>query len=687
MSGKYLIIGDKTISSALVRVLGILNLHTYEIISTNDYPDTGNLIDSLENIRGEEFNGIILNGSDSIELFKHIRLTNTLGNLSLLPIIVLSTKSLTHLLRERKDNIMLLTPECYVIPVSSYITEILSAMEISKSYVSLETMREEIRPFVIWSEEDDVISRHDNFNRYGPFKLMKESFGTLSDPLLQEYDAMSNKLWFKKYQFLEAKNTSPIETKFDEDLFRKMITNKKVLYIDDEHRLGWSFALYSILAGNSDYEMSQIFKDSTHFVSSPDNRLSCIDSYEDAVSLFESYSEALTKALSEYSEAEHIRNALSEQFAVAKQKFSETEAKYKNAKASLERSEKNFLKTEANIKTLQQKFKGSIDTLADAYLKGTEDPEVLELLPPAKELSETYEQFSKELSSLSKYKEECKRNSALLEALNKEYLAQQQSLKEVESKKTVSSKRYDVAVNALVPGKLFPYDLIILDLRLERLKDKEALPHEISGVKLLRKIKEIDPSIPALMFTASEKAMNYREVIDLGASGYWIKAINSASELKSEIIKSLSKAHDARNLWVNIKKVEAKRQLACFRENTQAATFEKYNMHETKKDAIILTFKESFLLLMREPSSFEELLCNYTNYAKIALNMGLILEERYSNIYGDKWDKWIRQKKIDTDDARIRQIRNKAAHQASADISYQEAVEAFQKTLNRCLKS
>ena len=91
---------------------------------------------------------------------------------------------------------------------------------------------------------------------------MKENSETLADPLLQEYEAMSNRLWFKKYKFLETKNTLPVEIQVDEELFRKTIANKKILYIDDEHRLGWSFALYSLISGNSDQSHYHVFQDS-----------------------------------------------------------------------------------------------------------------------------------------------------------------------------------------------------------------------------------------------------------------------------------------------------------------------------------------------------------------------------------------------------------------------------------------
>ena len=123
-------------------------------------------------------------------------------------------------------------------------------------------------------------------------------------------------------------------------------------------------------------------------------------------------------------------------------------------------------------------------------------------------------------------------------------------------------------------------------------------------------------------------------------------------------------------------------------ENPSTRTLEKNILGVAQKNEIVMLLKESFLLLLRESLPYEESVCNYTNYSKIVLNMGIILEEeRYGRLAGDRWDQWVRQKKIDQDESAIRQIRNKAAHQANAGISEREALEVFQRTLERCLQA
>ena len=76
--------------------------------------------------------------------------------------------------------------------------------------------------------------------------------------------------------------------------------------------------------------------------------------------------------------------------------------------------------------------------------------------------------------------------------------------------------------------KEFKYDLILLDLRLNNEDDKELKPENLSGFKLLQKIREDfftskNFSTPVVIFTASNKAWNIDEVLENGADGFYIK--------------------------------------------------------------------------------------------------------------------------------------------------------------------
>jgi len=81
------------------------------------------------------------------------------------------------------------------------------------------------------------------------------------------------------------------------------------------------------------------------------------------------------------------------------------------------------------------------------------------------------------------------------------------------------------------------WDLILLDLRLEKNEDygenSNKPASEYSGAKILKDIKGINSGIQVIMFTASDKAWNMRELIDLGADGYYTKE-SPQSNLKND---------------------------------------------------------------------------------------------------------------------------------------------------------
>lgn len=688
MDKRFLIIGDQTIFHALVQVMSLLASHRFECLDTNGSPNTSNLIGDLEKYKDAgDIQGLILFGIDGIELTKHIRLSPTLGNLSLLPIIVVSHSPFENLLREKRDNIFLLSPEVHVIDLSSLITDLFKVIESVKPIESFEKMRADLKPFIVWSEEDDIVSSHDNFNRYGPLRLMKEHFGDLPEYLAAEYETISSKLWFKKCLFLESHSAHAEALPADEELFRKTVANKRVLYIDDEHRLGWSFALHSLFTGNSDGSDYKVFRDNAPVISTSDSRLTCIDNVNDAMKLIETYQDTLTRALTEYSESEHLRNRLAEETAEARKSAKEIEEKTRNAEAHVTRTATALRETETKVKDIQERLKQAMDTFANAYLKGTGEVTVSDVAPAVKGVSEEYGQYDKETNALIKYSDEYKRGVEIFDRHKAELEKQRPLLAEAEAKNAAAIKRYGEAVRALLQGSLFPHDLVILDLRLERLLDKDRSPGEISGVRLLKRLKKVDPSIPVLMFTASEKAMNYQQAIDLGASGYWIKAVNSLLSLKSAIINSLAKAQEARNLWHGIRRIEAKKHLTCVRESQHSTELEKGTLSDRKKAEIIQLLKESFLLFMKELSPYEQTVYTYNHYAKIVLNMGMIQEERFSRIQDKRWDFWVNRKarEIDPDEITIRQLRNRAAHRTGSGITYQDALSVFQKTIEKCL--
>ncbi|WP_341228435.1 hypothetical protein [uncultured Arcticibacterium sp.] len=70
------------------------------------------------------------------------------------------------------------------------------------------------------------------------------------------------------------------------------------------------------------------------------------------------------------------------------------------------------------------------------------------------------------------------------------------------------------------------YDVVFLDLRLLKEEDRANEVNDLSdltGTKILRKIKDINSGIQVVIFTASNKVWNIEKLLELGANGYYIK--------------------------------------------------------------------------------------------------------------------------------------------------------------------
>ena len=686
MDKKLLIIGHDIVCKSLMQVLSLFGQFEFEPVDTGQFKSLTKVIDHLNRYADDEGIGVtVLPDSDGIEISKHLRLTDTLGRLRHLPIIILIPCPVQSLVSSRRDNIFLLSPGCFTIETSNFVVEILGMLPKVKPFGSFQEVEKLIAPYVVWSEEDEGASKHDNFNRYGPMKLMGEQFETLPPFISSDYEEVKSRLWFKKYTFLQDETVvERTPCTVDEDLFHRTTAGKKVLYIDDEHRLGWSFALYHLLSKNGDAGAYQLFKESSTFIETPDKRFACIDGFDDAWKYIDSFRSHLIKALSEYSAAEQQKNMLAEQYQTARDSFHELGVRLKTTTEKLERAKTDLERTSRDLKELHDKLKVSVDDLADAYVDAKE-VDVPDLLPDIGGLASVYDKFNSTNTAYLKYKEEFSRTKGLLDDLTGEFGKRERLLREHEASKSAAGKRYDAALQAVHPSAIFPHDLVICDLRLRRVEDKNVPSSRLSGVKLIKLIKEFDPAIPVLVFTASENALNYREITAHGASGYWIKSVNSLTELKNAIVKALTGAAELRNLWMQIKKIEARKRLSLTYENPSTRSLERSIMNEETKNKIVILLKESFLLLVKEPSAFEEAVCNFNHYDRIALNMGKIQEERIK-IQGEWWDYWVRQNKIDPNDSRIKQIRHRAAHQVTSKISYEEAKEVFQKTLEKSLK-
>jgi CheY-like chemotaxis protein len=106
-------------------------------------------------------------------------------------------------------------------------------------------------------------------------------------------------------------------------------------------------------------------------------------------------------------------------------------------------------------------------------------------------------------------------------------------------------------------AEVLNYDLILLDMRLDKAADSEKPINLLSGVQVLNKIKKLNPFVPVVMFTASNKVESYKSVIDNGAYDFWIKNVSSANDLKNKAVNLLKNELQGKRLG-NLKDVYAK---------------------------------------------------------------------------------------------------------------------------------
>lgn len=167
------------------------------------------------------------------------------------------------------------------------------------------------------------------------------------------------------------------------------------------------------------------------------------------------------------------------------------------------------------------------------------------------------------------------------------------------------------------------FDAIILDLRLQSVNDeKEMNVDEISGNKVLKSIRKVNPLIPVLMLTASRKARNMQRIFNLGADGYFIKETteeNRSSDGTEEVIKyykefreimewTLSKSYLSA-AWPVIKDIE-----------------------ETITDEERTYLRKSIALLKKRPFEFEKDVLLFSVIDEAILNLNMIKEMRQKTI-------------------------------------------------------
>ena len=112
------------------------------------------------------------------------------------------------------------------------------------------------------------------------------------------------------------------------------------------------------------------------------------------------------------------------------------------------------------------------------------------------------------------------------------------------------------------------YDLIFLDLRLNGVEEESIYSiKDFSGWKVLQLIKDYNPGIQVIMFTATNKVWNIKALLDSGADGYYIKespeshslsfSRNNYAFFKETVDRCLSRGF-LRKVWSEIDSIKGR---------------------------------------------------------------------------------------------------------------------------------
>lgn len=629
-----------------------------------------------------------------IELVKHIRLTPLLEPLSLLPIVVGTIDSRELLLRQAVDNIVIFSLGCKTVELPSTLSAFRRAATSEKAFSNEQQMHALIKPFILFTEGDERMRSHTYLNRAGVRKFLKE-FGGMPEEestALQFGADMETDVWLKKLYFLHPE-LSIGEALTDEESarLRSVAAQRRVIFIDDEHRRGWSYGLYRGLY--RDHLNRDAFQSAEHRVESPDKRLLCIDSFGEASDCFRTKAEELERELNRWAQAEHLEQQKSYEERAAAQKQREAqqnresvEKQLQNLSRDLQLMEKKYQDVQAALRRELAEFgKVAADIMDATTSPSAADPiaDILEKRPSlrsdTKQLSQTIDAYEQVRKGLTEIKEKVSAAGIALRQADEQVTQTEKRFKEARQQRDTAAVALQEIEERL--SEVLPYSIVFLDLRLVPAVEEGASVVELSGIKLLEKIKESFPQLNVIVMTASEKAMSAEKARELGADGYWIKGVSSGNELMEAVVDCLHEA-ELQELWLKLKMIEKKEEIHCYEWNRKE--LEPYILQKTNLYRVhMIRWLEESLQLLERTSADASYSYNY-----IIFNMYLVQELRIKLQREDDWGQF--SNRLPADDQNLRKRRNDVAHArrtaSNEVVKRAEALRFIRYTIERLLK-
>ena len=657
-----------------------------------------------------------------IELLKHIRLTKELEFACRLPIILGTLLPVEYYILKGLDNLIILSPgsECLFLPELSQKTFDLAINRIrtrigAERFSSFEKMQKKLEEYVIFTSTDrnyfnpEEPTTHDIRNKIGSGMFIKQFCPKTSEKhhflreYLQKYENLRyTNLPFKKAEFLgivKLEEKEPWE-KLDSEL-QHLAKEKKFLFIEDQP-YGWLEALYCGLFGKT----AESFDCNGEVFEMQENSCTTRGNAEEFV---EKKAKEFDEALVDWVNADKKFDEINQRFKKIRSDKEKLEREFKEAQRQEHDWQKKIDSYENKLKDLSKEYKEErqkiwayiMDVHTSPGIVKDEDIEriYLEELPEKlltfKKLEENYRWTQQKTEEIRKSYEEAKQH---LQKAKKNFDQIFETLKQTEREHEKAKSLYGQASSKI--KQLFPYDLIFLDLRL-KLEDKGKPIEESSGIKILSKIKEINPAIPVIVFTASEKALSHQKALELGADEYWIKAVSSGDELKRIIINCLKKEHFIINskkiylpdLWVKIRQVEKKEKIYYQYHSPNGYSVHTLDQGHSYRAEINKCLRDSFQFLWQRPSNYVSKIAfgNANRFDHIAVNMRCIQEIRHKRDEELRW-KDIKNRVTQSE----RELYGKSSDGAHAFTTYspniahvreEDAIYLFDFTLDCLLKN
>lgn len=580
-----------------------------------------------------------------VELLQHLRLTADLpAELRHAPVVLYSLEPVTALHAGTPANLIVYAPGSILLRLPEDLRTLLDANQWAIWTNTLPQATEAaLRSYVKAGDDTDlrILYAHSYRNRVGVAKFADEFAGDSirqHHPFLEDCakeqlaDIALKRLLFLMPHYARGARAEEKSVRS----FAEECSGHRFLYIDDEHSRGWSLVLH---AGISAFDLHQSEYQSlcaSSRASTDDEMLQVISSYEEAERFID---EAI-------SQVDHLRRS------------------WTDAGEAREREGRINRECETARRLVQS---------LDARIR--RESTVLDAIDPA----------GNQMPRLRAQREK-------LRQLRREFSDAEHSLLEHDAELQRAVRQLQAAEDQcreIVPllCRVFPFSAVLLDLRLRPDVDEHADIDRLSGIQLLRRLKENFPHVPVVLMTASEKARVAEQAAECGAEIFWTKGVSSGHELRQALRRCVSRARD-RERWARMTVIKSKPEIHCREWDVGQAAFRDVWLERDRQRRADLhaLLEEAHFILGHHRNSGSRAFQRHPWNTTIHI-LGIVQEIRWSGVSNERWSE------LPPEEQRFRRLRNDITHADRLSGSEPfllatetQASEFFELTLSQLLE-